>query len=72
MTNVTIITKQGHQIATVAPDLETAKKLLSQPFILVDADNRFTAVAISAIEIFDAVEAPLEEQCSDSSVGSSE
>jgi hypothetical protein len=55
MTNINIITRHGHQIQTTAPDLDTARKLLSQPFILVDGPDRFTAIAVSAVEIFDAV-----------------
>ena len=57
MTTISIITRHGHTIQTTAPDLDVAKKLLSQPFIIAESPDRFTAVALSAVEIFDAVNA---------------
>jgi hypothetical protein len=54
MTSVTIYTRHGHTIQTQAPDLDAAKKMLGQPFIVAESPDRFTAVALSGIEVFDA------------------
>jgi hypothetical protein len=54
MTSVTIYTRHGHTIQTTVPDLDTAKKMLGQPFIVAESADRFTAIATSGIEVLDA------------------
>jgi len=54
MVEVRIITRQGNTIETVAESMDDAKKLLGQPFVVIDGGDRFTAVAVSSIDLFDA------------------
>jgi len=37
-------------------DLDEARKLLSNQFVVVNGQDRFTAIAVSSIDLFDAVE----------------
>jgi len=53
---VNIFTKHGHNIQISVENMEEARALLTQPFITTEAVGRFTAIAISSIEVFDAQE----------------
>jgi hypothetical protein len=56
MVNVQIITRHGNSIGVEVEDLDEARKLLSNQFVVVNGQDRFTAIAVSSIDLLDAVE----------------
>jgi len=55
MTNITIVTKHGYSYQTQAENLDEAKKLMQQHILSIESPTRWVAIAVSGIEILDAI-----------------
>ena len=58
MVKIQILTRHGNSIGVEVEDLDEARKLLSNQFVVVNSQDRFTAIAVSSIDLFDAVAVP--------------
>jgi len=56
MIRIGIVTRQGHTIETTVENMDQAKQLMQQPHIIIEGEGRFTAIAVSAIDLLDARE----------------
>jgi hypothetical protein len=56
MVKVQMLTRHGNNIGIEVEDLDEARKLLSNQFVVVNGQDRFTAIAVSSIDLLDAVE----------------
>ena len=58
MVKIQILTRHGNGIALEAQDLDEARNLLSNQFVVVSGHDRFTAISTASIDLFDASQIP--------------
>ena len=58
MVKIQILTRHGNSISVDVHDFDEARNLLSNQFVVVNGQDRFTAISTASIDLFDASQIP--------------